>query len=280
MMRKACQAACVVALLLPLLSACGPKQYGAGVTNTFADIAMPGAAAQGGHATADRYLAITHRLTLRVPSAEIEALQRKHMAECAKLGCSIVATSIDNSNEGRIHAHASVRIKPESFDAFAAVLAAPPAQITMRAQSSEDLAVPILDDERRLAAKTTLRDRLMAMLRDPSPKSAADLVAIEKELAQAQADVEAITAQRDSLRLRTDMVRVEITYLGAASVLGGADLTPIHQAVRAIGETAVASVAALITTTVAIVPWLPVIALIWWLARRGVRKWRSRKLPG
>ncbi|MCC8953770.1 DUF4349 domain-containing protein [Bradyrhizobium sp. Pear77] len=241
---------------------------------------MPGVAVQGNPSAADRYVAVTHRLTLRVPSAEIEAVQRQHMAECAKLGCSILATSIDRSNEGRIHAHASVRIKPESFEAFAAALAAPPAQIIMNAQSSEDLAAPILDDERRLAAKTMLRDRLTALLRDQSPKSAADLVAIEKELAQAQANVESITAHHDNLRARTDMVRVEVAYLGAASLLGGADLTPIHQAIRAVGETAVSSVAALITTIVAIVPWLPVIALIWWLARRGLRRWRSRKVPG
>lgn len=80
----------------------------------------------------ERQLAITHRFTIRVPSAETEAIQQKHMAECAKLGCTILSTSIDRSNEGRISARASVRIKPDSYEAFAAVLAAPPAQINMR----------------------------------------------------------------------------------------------------------------------------------------------------
>ena len=226
----------------------------------------------------ERRLAITHRLTIRLPGAETEAIQQKHMAECVKLGCTVLSTSIDRSNEGRIGARASVRIKPESYDAFAAVLAAPPAQITMRSQSAEDLATPIVDAERRLAAKTALRERLTAMLRDQTVKSAGDLITIEKELAQVQTDIEAVTAQRDSLRTRTDMVRIEISYIGVAGQIAGADLGPIYRAVSGVSQTAIDSVAALISTLVAIVPWLPVMALIWWTAGRGVRRWKARRL--
>ena len=272
------------AVLLPLLSACAPGANNflpAG--NTIADSpsgGFPGPAMQDNPSANERRLAITHRFAIRLPGADTEAIQQKHMAECAKLGCTILSTSIDRSNEGRISARASVRIKPDSYDAFAAVLAAPPAQVTMRAQSAEDLAMPIVDAERRLAAKTVLRDRLTAMLRDQSVKTAADLITIEKELAQVQTDIEAITAQRDNLRTRTDMVRIEISYVGAAGQIGGADLTPIYQAVNGISQTAINSVSWLISTLVAVVPWIPVVALIWWAARRGIRRWRSRRLPG
>jgi hypothetical protein len=237
---------------------------------------------QDNPSASERRLAITHRLTIRVPSAEAEAIQQKHMAECAKLGCTILSTSIDRSNEGRINARASVRIKPDSYEAFAAVLAAPPAQITMRSQSAEDLAMPIVDADRRLAAKTALRERLTAMLHDQTVKTAGDLITIEKELAQVQTDIEAVTAQRDNLRTRTDMVRIEISYVGVAGQIGGADLSPIYQAVSQISQTVINSVAALISTLVAIVPWLPAIALIWWrpagacdAGRRGGWRYRS-----
>jgi hypothetical protein len=211
---------------------------------------------------------------LRIPSREIEVIQQRHVAECIKLGCSILSTSIDRSDAGRVSAHASVRIKPESFDALAVVLAAPPAQITARAQSAEDLATPIEDVERRLAAKMILRDRLTAMLHDQTTKTAVDLITIEKELAQAQTDIEALTAQRENLTTRTDNVRVEITYLGAISQIGAADLTPIYQAVGTISQTIVNSVSWLISSLAAIVPWLPVIGLIWWISRRLTRRWR------
>ncbi len=72
----------------------------------------------------------------------------------------------------------------------------------------------MLDIDKRLEVKTALRDRLSAMLKDPSAKSAADLAAIEKELAQAQGDIEAAIAQRDYLRTITHTVRVDIAYDG------------------------------------------------------------------
>jgi hypothetical protein len=226
----------------------------------------------------NRQLAITHRFTLQVPSAEAEAIQQKHLDQCAKLNCTVLSNSIDRSNEGRISARASVRISPEAYPAFAVLLAAPPAKITMHAQSAEDLATPIFDAEKRLAVKIALRDRLTAMLNDASVKTAADLITIEKELSQAQSEIEIITAQRDQLRTRTDTVRVEIFYSGVAARVGGVDLSPIHQSIKGIGQTLVSSVAWLISFLVAVVPWLPVIALIGWAARRGIRRWKGRKV--
>ena len=64
----------------------------------------------------------------------------------------------------------------------------------------------------------------------------------------------------------------------AAGQIAGADLGPVYRAVSGVGQTAIDSVAALISTLVAIVPWLPVIALIWWAAGRGVRRWRAQRL--
>lgn len=265
----------IALLLMPSLGGCAPP------ANNFAAPAANFAAQQGVNGSPDQSqrLAIIYRFTLRVPNLEAEALQQKHLAECRKLGCEVVNTSIDRTNEGRISARASIRIKPDSFDAFAAALATPPAEITMRSRSAEDLNAPIRDLERRLNMKTALRDRLTALLRDQTVKTAADLITIEKELAQVQSDIEAITAQRDGFLTRTDNVRVEIVYLGAASLFGGADFGPVYQAVGAINQTAVNSLSFLISALAAIVPWLPVIALIWWIVRRGLRSWKLRKPP-
>ncbi|QPF84961.1 DUF4349 domain-containing protein [Bradyrhizobium genosp. L] len=266
-------------VVLPLLAACSPAPNNAVQGNSVQyDLPMMASARQA-DASPRQLTAITHRYTLRVPSADLEAIQQKHLAECAKFGCTILSTSIDRANEGRISARTSLRIKPEAFEALAAVLAAPPARVIMHAQSAEDLTMPIVDTERRLETKTMLRDRLTAMLRDQTTKTAADLITIEKELAQAQSDIEAITAQRDAIRTRTDTIRVEISYFGVTGLVGGADLSPITQAFSTISQTAANSAAWLISFLAAAVPWLPVIALVWWLARRGLRRWRSRAAP-
>src|SRR5262249_48627684 len=134
-------------LLVSLLAACAPSQ--------FAQIDGVSESPQ----STDRNIAVTYRFTVRVPNAEIETVQHGHLAECAKLGCSVLAPSIPRASAGRATARASVRIKPESFDAFAAKLAARPAQIISRSRSTEDLAAPIFDAERRLGVKTVVRDR-------------------------------------------------------------------------------------------------------------------------
>ena len=218
---------------------------------------------------------MAHRFTLLAPNAEIETLQQRHMAECKKLGCSILNTSISRPEAGPINARASVRVKPDSYDAFAAALAVPPAKVTFHSEMADDLAVPMLDTEKRLAAKTMLRERLTALLNDQNTKTAADLIAIEKELSQAQGDIEAMTAQLDNLHRRTDTVSVEITYVGAVGRYG-IDLMPLHEAANAIAQTIVRSLSALIYCLAALAPWLPIIAIVWWGIRRSLRRWRSR----
>jgi hypothetical protein len=219
--------------------------------------------------------AVTHRFTLQVPNAEIEAVQEKHSAACVKFGCSIFNSTINRSDRGSVSASTWIRIKPDAYDAFAAALAAPPAQVWNHLQTADDLTAPVLDAEKRLAAKTALRERLTALLNDQSTKTAADLIAIEKELSQAQSEIENLTAQLENLHKQTDMVRVDITYVGKTVGYAGLDFEPLHEAVMDIGLTMVRSLAVLVYCLAAIGPWLPVIVIVWWIIRRSVRRRRS-----
>jgi len=224
-----------------------------------------------------RHIAVTRGFTLRLPSSEVAAVQQKHLSECAKLGCTVLETRLDRLAEGWIGARASVRIAPDRYPAFAAVVTAPPAEVTTQSERAEDRTVAVLDVDKRIEVKTALRDRLNAMLRDPASKSAADLAAIEKELAQAQGDIEAAIAQRDYLRTITETVRVDITYDGRPGVVGSYDFSPIKRAADDIGQTLIASLASLIIALAAAVPWLPLVVLVVWGIRKGVRRWRAQR---
>jgi hypothetical protein len=235
------------------------------------------ASSQVNQSSAGRRVAVTHTFSLRLPSNEVEAAQQKHLAECRKLGCIILNTQFDRSNEGRVNARCSIRIAPDAYQTFAAVIQAPPAEVVTHSESADDQTVPMLDVEKRLEVKSALRDRLTAMLRDPGAKSTADLIAIEKELAQVQGDIESATAQHDQLKTITETVRVDIAYSGRAAVVAGIDFSPVRQAVNGAGRTAVSSLASLISFLAAIVPWLPLIALLMWGMRAGLRRWRTPK---
>jgi Domain of unknown function (DUF4349) len=131
-------------------------------------------------------IAVTRGFTLRLPGNEVSTVQERHLAECVKLRCTVLGTRLDRLGEGRISARASVRVAPDRYPALAAIITAPPAEVTSQSERAEDRTVAILDVDKRLEVKRALRDRLTAMLSDPGTKSAADLAAIEKELAQAQ----------------------------------------------------------------------------------------------
>ena len=215
---------------------------------------------------------MTHRFTLRMPSGDIEAVQRQHLDECARLGCTVLSTHIDRGNAGRASASASARISPDGFAEFAKILARAPAEVVSHSQSSDDKTVPLTDIEKRLELKTALRDRLNAMLKDPNTKTTADLLAIEKELTQVQGDIEAAIAQRDYLRTITETVRVDISYVGAAPLTAGIDFYPLRQAASSSGQTMAMSAATLVTFLAASLPWLPLVALLGWGIRRLFRR--------
>lgn len=241
------------------------------------DAARGDFAAQAAPAHAQAKLAVTHRFDLSLPSDQVEAVQRRDLDECHKLGCTVLTTSLQHGVQNSVYARMSVRISPQSFDAFAKALAAAPAHITSHAQTAEDKTIPLLDVEKRLEAKTALRDRLEAMLKDPATNTTADLLAIEKELAQIQGEIESATAQRDYLRTITDTVKVDIAYDGIVAEVGGVDLGPLKRAASNFGDTVLASVATLIYVFAALLPWLPVILGLGWAIRRSFRRWRAAR---
>jgi hypothetical protein len=222
-----------------------------------------------------RRIAVTRSFTLRLPGTEVAAVQERLLTECAKLECTVLDTRLDRLGDGRVSARASVRVMPERYPALAAIITARPAEVTAQSERADDRTIAILDVDKRLEVKTALRDRLTAMLNDPATKSVTDLIAIEKELVQTQGDIESATTQRNYLRTITDTVQVDITYDGRQTVVAGYDFSPIKRAVDSIGGTFATSVASLITFVAAAVPWLPVVVLLLWGARRGLRRWRT-----
>jgi hypothetical protein len=229
-----------------------------------------------GPRAASARIAITHSFGLRLPAADIEAAQRRHLDECARLGCVVITTRLDRSEAGRVFANSAIRISPDGFAGFAKTLASPPAEVISHAETSEDKTIPLLDMEKRLELKSALRDRLVAMLKNSASTNAADLLAIERELTQVQGDIESATAQRDYLRSITDTVRVDISYAGTVAQTAGVDFYPIRHALAQSGQTLAQSVGQLITFVTVTLPWVPLVLLVGWLIRRGWHRMRPR----
>jgi Domain of unknown function (DUF4349) len=223
-----------------------------------------------------RHTEIVYSFSLLVPAQDATLLLEKHLAECRRLGCEVLSTSLDRSFKDAISAHASVRIAPEAFPAFEQIVSAPPAEVDHRSETATDQTLPLLDAEKRLEIKALLRDRLTAMLREPGQKSAADIAAIERQIAEVQGEIESGTAQRDYLRKITQTVRVDIAYLSASARGNGIDFSPVADALKGANRTFIRSLGDLISVTIWLVPWVPFAALAYWIARRVQRRGKTQ----
>lgn len=273
----------VVAILS--VTACGEKGKGEAVRGPMETDILDGPADGGAVAQAApvpsamqaSHIARSYEFELSVPSGRIASIQKLHIEECVKLGCMVLETSVNLTDRHSVWARSTVRIAPAALDKFVSAITAAPAQIRRQSETAEDKTLPILEVEKRLEVKSALRDRLRTMLTAPGTKTATDLAAIEKELAQVQGDIETATAQRDYLRTITETVKVDINYTGSTARAGGVDFSPVSYAITSIGDTIVSSVAALIGFLAAVLPWLPIIALVVWGGRKAIGRWRARR---
>ncbi|TWB42714.1 DUF4349 domain-containing protein [Nitrospirillum pindoramense] len=250
----------------PLIAARAPVADKAGTEQIVVTGARRGEQDQG------KYLAVTQSYSLGLPANAVEAVQNRNLATCAKLGCLVLESNLERGYANRITARTSVRIPPQDVAALVADLTAPPARVTSHSIATEDMTTTVLDTDKRLASKVALRDRLTALMHGPTPMAVSDLVAAERELANAQGEIESLTAQRDYLRRQTEMVRIDIDYNGEAAVAGDTDLTPISRAFKGFGQTVVRATASLIATIAALLPWLPLILLAGWILRHPLKR--------
>ena len=252
----------------------GYRTTSASVTAGSFNVAQNAAPPPPSQAAGPTRTAAVHAFTLQMPADEIEKIYLRHLDECARLGCIVVNSHLNRSDAGPAYANASIRINPARFVAFERILTETPVRIVTHAQSSDDKAIAFLDLEKRIDAKTALRDRLMTMLKDPAARSTTDLLAVERELAQVQGDIEAASAQHDYLRTITETVRVDISYMSIIARQGAIDLYAgqFKQTFLQSGGALLRLLAGLITLLVGALPWAPFVALMAWGGRRVVRR--------
>jgi hypothetical protein len=227
---------------------------------------------------ADRRMAYSHAFSVELPNDAVAPFQQKNLADCLAAGCTVLNTQLRDLSRGTaltgpmVFGSISVRIAPDHLVGFVASISAPPARLTNHTEQAEDQTAPLLDLDKRLEAQTTLRDRLTLMLKQQGT-SVADLIAIEKQLADVQGTIESATAQRDYLRTITDTIRVDVSYSGITARTGSIDYVPLREALDGFARAIIISLGQLILFIAVILPWLPVVALVYWVVRR---LWRRR----
>lgn len=259
------------------LSACSHKSEVA--TRGVPDAAMlkPGQAAAAGaaqqSAEARRYVAMRHQLEVELPAANLQAVFDNTLKKVQELGGEVLDASVSRASDyASPSGSMSLRLPPDKVDKFLEGVEQG-GKVLRHQRTAEDKTDEVIDADARIANLTELRDRLRRMLAD-KPAQIKDVLEIEKQLAETQAQLDTINGVRKSLSKQTDMVAVQIELRAAATMSEQSAFAPVARAWNEAGEVIMSSAGGLITFVAAVLPWLVILVPLFWFIRK---LWRGRK---
>jgi len=228
------------------------------------------------------YLAYRYSYGFVMPSKSVKATTNKHIQICRDAGpkfCQITGSNTQNYSEENITANLSLRAEPEWLVGFVGGMKADVAEVDGRIAnentSVEDLTRSILDTDARLKAKRVLRTRLEKLLETRNAELP-DLLALERELARVQAEIESATANLKALRARVSMSVVNISYTSERVAVSRSSLAPIGAALKSFVGDVSYGLAGVINFFAYILPWLIFVIIPGLFALRWF--WRRRKI--
>ncbi len=221
-------------------------------------------------------IAYTYSYHYRIPAKHLAEVARAHQAICEALGptrCVVVNASLDGQSGGFENGMLQLRVAPDLAVHFADQLTAAAVRsdgaLIGSQVKGEDLTKQVVDAEAGLRAKATLRDRLQQLLEHRDGKLA-DLLEVERALAQTQGELDAATGLLAELRQRLAMSEVTIAYESETPT--GSTGRPIARAIAGVGDAFSISLSFLITTLAYLGPFAAVGTVIWLVARARRRK--------
>lgn len=114
----------------------------------------------------------------------------------------------NQSTSGEEQADLTLRVPVDSLKPAMASLESI-GKVTRRSVSSEDVTEQYVDIDARLKTKTSLRDRLRALL--DRAETIQDVLAIEKELSRVQADIDSMEARLKALKGKVDLASINVS---------------------------------------------------------------------
>jgi len=226
------------------------------------------------------FLAYRYNYGFSLPTKSVAAIAQSHAQICLDAGpnkCQVLNSSTSAFNDDNVNANLSLRAAPNWLDGFKSEIQssveAAKGKMINNSVSAEDLTRQILDTDARLKAQTTLRDRLQRLLATRDAKLN-DLLALERELARVQSQIESATTTLNVLRKRVSMSVVNINYQSQSVAVSQSALAPIGRALKAFVGGFSRGLGDVINFMAAILPWFILVILPGlWLLRRW---WRSR----
>ncbi|WP_082938345.1 DUF4349 domain-containing protein [Mitsuaria sp. 7] len=261
----------IACLFLVVVTGCSPKSESApaGVIaregTTAAEVVRP-----PGAAAPRRTLAYEHTLQIEIAEEKLAATHQAALAACREASADLCEVLDSRINTGK-YASSSLRLraKPSGIQKLIASMGKQ-GEITGQSTSTEDLAGPIQDVEKKQAMLTTYRSELEALRKRPGNDADA-LIKLTRELAQVQSELEAADGRQANLLRR---VETEILTINIQAGRDKSFWRPISLAASDFGGSLSQGISSAITGVAYLLPWSVVLGLLFWIGRK---LWRRRK---
>ena len=230
-------------------------------------------------------LAYAYQYGLESPPGRVRGLIARHEAACNAAGfavCVVTASNIEELGRDSLHATLTLRATPAWLAGFRSGMARDARDANGRmvraAVTSEDLSTQIIDSEAALRARTTLRDRLQAILQS-RPAKTADLVEVATALAKVQGELDATQSMLAAMKLRVVTSEMDIDYASAGVLAPQGVWSPLTHAINQFVGTVASGLGVMISIFAFLLPWALVLGGLAWLFRKRLRgrSWRWRR---
>lgn len=226
-----------------------------------------------------RFIAERDAIQVVTPESQLESAWHSVVTFCGAIQCEIVSSGITARTTQSVPSGTiSVRVAPENLQKLLSRLEAL-GKIAQHTSQREDETNAVIDTEAKIKNLTAFRNNLRAMLARPSA-TITNIVEIDKQLTDTQAELDSETAERKVLANETEKVAVEISFRvpeNAAPITTG--LSEIWDSLRGAGSTLGDSLANLITTIVFLIPWLLVLIPTAWFLIKTWKRSRRHSVP-
>jgi len=199
----------------------------------------------------------------------------------ARLSCTLVSSTVDVGSGRQYresYARLTVLVPHEQIDAHRESLLQPldgfgAAELRSRSTNAGNVAKQSDDVERKLTQLVAYRDRLNT-LSSRTDLRVDELIKLATELSSTQSGIEQATAQKQGIDDRVARDHVAITFIERPGFFD--ILRPALLAWRGGFQTFGESTGAAVSFVIAIVPWLPILALTFVILRRLWRTMRRK----
>lgn len=260
--------------LIAALGGCGNKNEPL-LSRALSESAAPAESASAGNANSDdnpgRYLAYEHSILIEVEEKRVTEVHQQALAACAAAvaeQCVVLDSRLSTGNA--TYTQIKLRAKSAGIKQLMASLSTQ-GKVSSQSFTAEDLAGPIEDSAKKLAMLSDYRSKL-EVLRNKASGDIDAMISVNKELAQTQAQIEAISGERahNLLRVNTEILNISISADDRLS-----PWRPVKTALSDFGENLASGISGAITAIAYLIPWSIVFLFFVWAGRKLWRRFRK-----